>query len=214
MKAERKYLYAWRNPAEGLLVLSGVTFAEFVQDLQNQSGLLLIRHQSSSTRFDPKSRFEVVLAEDFSDLTNEDIYSWGDFVFVDFRTSFPLSIRKEAVAQLLYFGQMGRPYSKVRFLDLDNTFMYWGHDDGWYLALYGAEPALLDGLVSRKMQKLGLKGQSLKEAMGIIEEGKQAIWVADGTVEVCQQSRDIDAIIADKGSPTQPRTLRRVPRRK
>jgi hypothetical protein len=76
------------------------------------------------------------LQDEIPKVVGENIYSWGDFCWVDYNTeNFP-HLTKREIAELLYFGHKAEPLNEVRIPSLNNKYLFYAHDDGWFLKLY------------------------------------------------------------------------------
>ena len=85
-------------------------------------------------------------------LTMEDVYSLGDFGFVDY--AFPHNtseLSEEEIAELLYLGHMFKPLRSPFFEVLQNRFAYLSHDDGWYCKIFCRHPCNFFAVLFKKI---------------------------------------------------------------
>jgi len=132
----RDYLYVWNDFENKHVIASGIECADIVATLPGESALILLDHRYKNHSYDPDSGFEYVRHADLPRMLAEDIYSWGNFTWVDFVGDTPSGLSRQEVAELLFFGHTANPFGKVRFESLQNRFLTYIHDDGWYLDLY------------------------------------------------------------------------------
>ena len=193
----RDYLYAWRDKEDEFLVASGLQFSDIVTSLRGQGGIILLKHGYADARHDGNSWFEYVRGADLPGLLSEDIYSYGDFCWVDFvEDDFPKFTDNE-IAELLYFGHMAKPLRKAVLPCLQNRFMYHSHDDGWFLKLYYAnwesvESLLLDAIGKTAMAPLA------SETVALVSQGKSGAWVSGDKVLESERTMDMDAVLNER----------------
>jgi len=81
------------------------------------------------------------LKADLPSLLQDDIYGYGDFIWVDFENEKSLdSLSPTNVAELLYMAHMGEPLQSPFLSAINNRFVYYAHDDGWSTRLYCRNP--------------------------------------------------------------------------
>jgi hypothetical protein len=191
----RDYLYLWNDPARNFIVASGIAFEDVTPLLVPDHGLVLLAHgDPNAARHDSKSRFAFVPPDAVSSLSSEEIYSWGDFCWVDFAGRYLPEIGKRDIAELLYFCHMAEPLGKGEVSVLRNRFMCWAHDDGWYLKLYYNDWVHVTRLVTPILDRLRVPNDA-RQLLDDIRRAINAWWISNGEVTTCPKTHDIDSIL-------------------
>ncbi len=132
----RNVMYMYYIPKEKCLYTFNIMFKEFV-DVIKSINVLLLKSESTSGEHHLKSGFDFVRSEELNELTEENVYTFGDFCWVDFDNVDSLdNMSPNDIAELLYLGHMMIPLKSAEFTNLKNRFAYLAHDDGWYNKLY------------------------------------------------------------------------------
>jgi hypothetical protein len=190
----RNYLYLWHQPESKRLISSGIEFRDFIPELTTISGLVLVRHQYDEALLDPASGFEYVQADDLPRLAADDVYGYGDFCWADIGRDVELAgLSDQAIAELAFFGHMLRPFREVEIPGLDNRFLYYGHDDGWYARIFYHEWEPLGSILRRLLPDVLPEEQALR-TLEMVRRGKDAFWCCQGSVIECAQTENIDAL--------------------
>jgi hypothetical protein len=187
----REYLYIWNNPEEQFIVASGLEFKDLAPQL-SAGGVILLEHNSEVTRYDRNSLFEYVPRAELPKLVKENIYSWGNFSWVDYSadTAMVPEIPPEDVAAVLYYGHARKPLHGIRIESLGNQFLAYAHDDGWFLQLYYIEWEPLWGILSKICPEL------LPESIARpLQEGSLAFWINDHIAEQEEKTYDVDSVL-------------------
>lgn len=100
------------------------------------------------------------------------MYSYGTFSWIDFEELPALdSLSPTDMAEILYFRHFGRPLNKVFFDQLNNSFAFYGHDDGCISEVYSKNVFEFSNILSnvivqqvnaftkRKIRPLNLEAQ-------------------------------------------------------
>ena len=185
----REYLYIWNNPEERFIVASGLEF-KYLAPLLCVGGLILLEHKSEVARYDNKSLFEYVPKAGFRDLANEDMYSWGNFSWVDYSADTVPAITPEDVAEILYFGHAAKPLREIHIQSIGNQFLAYAHDDGWFLQLYYVEWESVWRILS-KLYPVLLSGNVAVP----LQEGSSALWMNNGLVVQEVKTFDVDSVL-------------------
>ena len=194
----RDYLYIWNDPKEQFIVVSGLEFQSFAAYFSKNGALLLLNHKSDSTSCDDKSGFEFVPHTNISELASEDIYSWGNFAWLDYQSPHPRpfpppAIPPEEIAELLYFAHTGKPLRNIQIPSLGNKFLAYAHDDGWFLRLYYTAWSDLE-----EMLKANTAHQLDTKTLNRLRAGDCAFWIQSGVAEEEDQSFDVDSIMSHR----------------
>jgi len=132
-----KKLYIYKSLSNDETVLSGIRFCDFIEHSPIPiNNILLLKGDCIGEK--SWNRFELFEGhEQIAKLKQEDIYSHGDFSFVDYANTGSLHLlTDEQIAELLYFSHMRKPLRSPFFDALRNEFAYLAHDDGWYCKVY------------------------------------------------------------------------------
>jgi hypothetical protein len=189
----RDYLYIFNDPKAKFILASGIEFKVLENHLSGR-GLFLLKHEYPDTGYDLQSRFEYLPSADIKELSKENIYGWGDFCWIDFLGSPPFQLEKKTISELLYFAHTSEPLNASRFTELQNKFLCYIHDDGWYLKLYYNDWNDIAGLLKDVIPRL--KGNC--DIIRDIEIGDEAYWISKGVAEPCDKTTDIDGILNKK----------------
>ena len=154
MKKPRTKIYIKISPEESKIVYSGIEFSEFIEFLPKPiENILLIEGDYWGNK--QAHNFELLEGREIENLAKEDVYSFGNFSFVDYaHTAAVNGLSNQQVAELLYLAHAARPLSSPFFAPLENRFAYLAHDDGWYCKLYCRDlrdftPVLLGKIMAR-----------------------------------------------------------------
>lgn len=137
MKKTRTKIYVKASLETSEVVYTGIEFAEFIRYLPAPiENLMLLKGSFWGNRVE--HHFELFEGQDsVSKLAKENIYSCGDFCFVDYSSVNAMSrLSEQQIAELLYMAHIGKPLTAPFFEQLQNRFAYLAHDDGWYCKLY------------------------------------------------------------------------------
>ena len=148
-------VYMKSSPENHETVFSGITFADFVEFIPIPvENIILLK--SGYTSYMSIHNFELLEGkESINKLKLDDIYSYGDFSFVDYTdTSLPSQLTDSNVAELLYLSHMNKPLKSPFFEVLQNNFAYLSHDDGWWCKLYSKESEAPIALLLNKLRKI------------------------------------------------------------
>lgn len=186
----RNYLYIWHDPKNQLIVASGIEFKDFMPIFCGHGGLVLIEHKSEVAGHDSESGFDFVTNAGFSQLMNEDIYSWGNFVWIDYKVSIFPKLSDVEVSEILYFAHEGKPLNSVTIQGLENQFMAYIHDDGWYLKIYYSNwvefEILINTMIPSSIGKLNTSE---------LKKGHHGYWLQDGQIIIEEKTHAIDQIL-------------------
>lgn len=137
MKKLRTKIYAKVTPKNHEIVYSGIEFIEFIKFLSPPiENLILIKGDYWGNKQD--HNFELLEGqEQIEKLSEENIYNFGDFCFVDYlKSGDTAGLSDQQIAELLYIAHIGKPLDSPFFTSLQNRFVYLAHDDGWYCKLF------------------------------------------------------------------------------
>jgi len=147
-------MYVNISAGKGVTIFSGVSFSDFIECIPTPvENILLLK----SGYLAPKNRrgFEVLEGKDnISELLREDIYSYGDFSFIDYKDADSIEqLKNEHVAELLYLAHTLEPLKSPYFEALQNKFVYLSHDDGWWCKIFCRDLQIPISIAVNKLQK-------------------------------------------------------------
>ncbi|ASV67275.1 MULTISPECIES: hypothetical protein [Cytobacillus] len=177
----RDLIYILLNEKDQSVISYGIEFSEFMQSLQNRTGhLLLVKHQYDNGELNVHTMFDWVAHEDLPALINEDVYSYGDFCWIDFEEEESLNeLPAQAIAELLYLSHVKEHLKKPFYNHLSNRYCYLAHDDGWLNKVYYRDwqdfYKMLGDVAAMKMEHLkvekSLLGLKKKKTYPQVPEG-------------------------------------------
>ncbi|WP_080848810.1 hypothetical protein [Cytobacillus gottheilii] len=134
----RDLVYILLNEQEQYVMTYGIEFAEFSQSLSDSfNHLLLLKHNFDHGEFHVHTMLDFVTKEKLSKLVNDDVYSYGDFCWIDFEEVEALNeLPGQVLAELLYLGHTKEHLRQPFYNILSNRFVYLAHDDGWLNKTY------------------------------------------------------------------------------
>lgn len=186
MREVEDLLYILYDKENKIVKTSGMQFEEFYNSLAiKPNNILILEGDFCSDQFDYTTRCEYCSKENIHYLLNDNIYNYGDFSWVDFKTVEGLeALKPKEVAELLYLARFSIPINDTYFKKLYNRFFYYAHDDGWYnhtyyndieefneilgyiivnkiRAIYNLQPEPLDIDIINRLCKLAYEGISI-----------------------------------------------------
>ncbi|MBS7528074.1 hypothetical protein KHM83_15415 [Fusibacter paucivorans] len=144
----RDIIYLNYDKKSKRLISYGIEFYEFIESLSVLPEHLLILEGGFGTHFNMTTLSEYCGKDDIEDLKKEDIYSYGNFSWIDFETVHGLeSLSAQEVAEIFYVSKMWQPLNSTYFEPLNNRFIYNAHDDGWINHVYYNDMADLKAVI-------------------------------------------------------------------
>ena len=178
----RHYLYIWHDPAERMLVASGIEFKDVIPALLEADGIVL-RKGSAGTARKPAA-WQALARQQLPALAQEDLHACGSHAWADYLGAQPAPGDADVAAMLGHRGAL-TPLPALR-----GRFLAFAHDDGWYLKLlYSAwddAAALLAGAIPPTLGSLD---------MDALQRGGNGYWLQDGAVQVELKTHDIDGVL-------------------
>jgi hypothetical protein len=190
----RNYLYLWHQPATHCLIASGIEFRDLIPELAGSGGVVLLRHQFDDASFDRASRLQFVQTNRLDELANDNVNSYGDFCWADFGPGVSIAdLSDSSVAELMFFAHAARPLHSRSIPGLENHFLYYSHDDGWYARIFYRDWNLLVPALHRLFGRL-LNQQQIMQAIVLVQRGTCAYWCCEGAIAECEATEDIDSL--------------------
>lgn len=138
MRRLRDAFYINAFPESNEIVYYGMQLNEFIKYAPIElNQLLLLEAEYFGTGFSSKTKFEIVDEYEMKGFLKEDVYSYGDFCWVDFNQKENVEkLKPIEIAELLYLGHMFKPVTSPFFQRINNRYAYLSHDDGYFCRLY------------------------------------------------------------------------------
>jgi hypothetical protein len=116
----------------------GIEFNEFAAAFSGSlNHLLLLKHRFDDADFNMHTLLEYCPEDRIAKLASEDVYSYGNFCWIDFIEEEVLNeLTGQEIAELLYLGHQKQHLKLPFYNKLGNRFVYLAHDDGWYNKIY------------------------------------------------------------------------------
>ncbi|GIN86553.1 oxalate:formate antiporter [Heyndrickxia sporothermodurans] len=135
--ANRGIIYAHMNAVDHYVISYGIEFHEFCQAFSDLSNLLLLRHKFEDGNFNLHTLLDYVESESIQRIIEDDVYSYGDFCWLDFDDEEALNrLDGQEIAELLYLSHIKTHLRLPFYRKLNNRFAYLSHDDGWFNKIY------------------------------------------------------------------------------
>lgn len=134
----RDLVYIHLNEKEQYVITHGIDFFEFARaQLERMNSLLLLKHRFHDGEFNMHTMFEYVPKENLKKLIEEDVYSYGDFCWIDFEEAETLNeLPGQMIAELLFLSHVKEHLRKPFYNYLNNRYVYLAHEDGWFNKTY------------------------------------------------------------------------------
>ena len=178
----RHYLYIWHDPAERMLIASGIEFKDVIPALAEADGIVLRRGSAGTTR--KPAAFQTLARLQLSVLAQEDMHAWGSHAWADWQGKPPAFPDAGVAAMLDHRGAL-TPLPALR-----SRFLAFAHDDGWYLKLLYREwedvAAMLASVIPPALGTLDLAA---------LQQGDDGYWLQDGTVQAELKTHAIDSVL-------------------
>ena len=178
----RHYLYIWHDPAERMLVASGIELNDLIPALRHADGIVL-RRGGAGTAAKP-APYQALVRQQLPALAREDLYACGSHAWADYRGAPPACGDADVAAMLGHRGALTPPAA------LRGRFLAFAHDDGWYLKLlYVAWDDVVQLLAGAIPPALGALD------MDALQQGSDGYWLQDGAVQLEVKTHDIDSVL-------------------
>lgn len=153
MRRMRDVFYLNAYPENNEIVNYGMELREFLKCTPMKlNHMLLLDAEYYGPYVSAKTKLEVVDKENMHEFLKEDIYSYGNFAWVDFNQKENIEkLTPTEVAELLYIGHTSRPVHSPFFEKIDNRYVYLAHDDGYFCRLYCKYYNELEEIIANKI---------------------------------------------------------------
>lgn len=153
MRRMRDVFYINAFPENKEIVYYGMQLNEFLKCTPAEvNKLLILEGEYFGRGFSSKTKLQVVEDDEMEEFLCEDIYSYGDFAWVDFDDRDNLeNLEPIEIAKLLYLGHMFKPIDTPFIDKIQNRYAYLAHDDGWFCRLYSREYSDIQEIICNKI---------------------------------------------------------------
>lgn len=193
MSKIRDLLYMSYDNKLKRVISYGMEFNEFIRSLTSKPENVLVLQGYYGTKFDFTTSCEYCSREDLEEFIQEDVYSYGNFSWIDFEREEALKeLEPYEVAELLYLGKLWKPVNETYFKKLNNRFAYMAHDDGWVNHTYYNKirdfKEVISGVIRDKLYRIyDFKTEEIKEH------------ILDKIIQLCIEGCAIDLMRLEKG---------------
>lgn len=134
----RDLIYVHLNQANQYVLSYGIEFEEFAAAFSGSlNHLLLLKHGFDDADYNMHTSLEYCPDYKVDKLAEEDVYSYGDFCWIDFIDEEGLNeLTPQEIAELLYLGHLKQHLKSPFYSKLGNRFVYLARDDGWFNKIY------------------------------------------------------------------------------
>lgn len=134
----RDFYYTVCDFEENKVFSCGATFLDFMKFIKiKPNNILLLNSSFGDGKYNRDIGLDYVDSENMESLINDDVYSYGDFCWVDYDDISVIdNISKIELAEVLYIGHMFEPLHKANINWLNNKYIYTGHDDDYWTKIY------------------------------------------------------------------------------
>jgi hypothetical protein len=150
----RDVFYINGNISKGEFNYYGMEFSEFIQySPKTINNLLLLAHNYHRAEYCSRYYLDIVEGQRAIELmAKDDIYTYGDFCFVDYDQHSDIeNLSPTEVASLLYLSHMKSPLDSAFFNVLKNNYAYLAHDDGWFCRLHCKDATDFSDIIGNKI---------------------------------------------------------------
>ncbi|WP_353097470.1 hypothetical protein [Tissierella praeacuta] len=116
----------------------GATFLDFMEFIKiRPNNILLLKASFGDGKYNRNIGFDYVDSENMEELINDDVYSYGDFIWVDYDdVNIINNMSSLELAELLYIGYTFKPLDEPFMNWLNNKYIYLAHDDDYWTKIY------------------------------------------------------------------------------
>jgi hypothetical protein len=134
----RDLIYVHLNQSDQYVLSYGIEFSEFAAAFSGSlNHLLLLKHKFDDADFNMHTLLEFCPEERIHKLTNEDVFAYGDFCWIDFIEEEVLNeLTGQEIAELLYLGHQKQHLKAPFYNKLGNRFVYLADEDGYFNKTY------------------------------------------------------------------------------
>ncbi len=134
---------------------SGIKFKEFIDGIDKKpKNILILSGDSIFSIRNMNINFDYIENNNLENFYNEDVYSFGDFNWIDFDKESDLdNIDKLELAKILYINHIKEPFDEFIFKSLNNNYVYLSHDDDYIANIYMKDINTYKNVINKKILK-------------------------------------------------------------
>lgn len=134
----KNFYYTVCDFEENKVFSCGATFFDFMKHIKiKPNNILLLKASFGDGKYDRKIGLDYVDSENMEDLIKDDVYSYGDFIWLDYNDpSIIDNMSGVELSELLYIGHTFSPLNKALINWINNKYLYLAHDDDYWTKIY------------------------------------------------------------------------------
>lgn len=132
------FCYIKIDEVNNYVLTSGMEFKDFMNGIKiKPNNILILEGYPYNSVYSNKLFMEYITKEHMESFVEEDVYSYGDFCWIDFEKEDNLkNVTDQELAELLFVSHKHIPLSKIDFDSLNNKYIYLSHDDDYWVKIY------------------------------------------------------------------------------
>ncbi|QUH18649.1 hypothetical protein [Alkaliphilus sp. B6464] len=156
----RHFYYVVSDFKNNQIFSCGATFSEFMEFIENKpDNILLLNGCFGDGKYHSDIKFDYADKENMKDLIDDNVYSYGDFCWIDYKNMNTLdNITKLQLAELLYLKHKFEPLYDAHINWMSNDYLYMAHDDDYWTKIFIKNIQSYKNVVHGKILK-ALKGR-------------------------------------------------------
>lgn len=134
----RHFYYVVSDFETNKIFSCGATFSEFMEFIKiKPTNILLLEAYFGNGKYHKDIKFDYVDGGNMKEFINDDVYSYGNFCWVDYNDISLLdNMNKLEIAELLYIRHKFEPLYEAHINWLNNNYLYMAHDDDYWTKIY------------------------------------------------------------------------------
>lgn len=134
----RNLCYIKINKQENMIFSCGMPFEDFMRNISVQpDNILLMDGEYFGGEYHLETGFEYVEKKNLEDLINDNVYNYGDFCWMDYKSKNQIdNLTPRELSELLYLVHRHEPLESPFSSKLNNRYTYIAHDDYWWTRVY------------------------------------------------------------------------------
>ncbi|MBF8984762.1 hypothetical protein IZY60_14560 [Lutibacter sp. B2] len=134
----RQFYYVVSNFEKNEIFSCGAKFTEFMEFITiKPENILLLKSDFGCGKYYQDIGLDYVDSENMKDLINDDVYSYGNFCWIDYKNISSLdNMAPTQLSELLYISHRFKPLYSPHVECLNNNYLYLAHDDDYWTNIY------------------------------------------------------------------------------
>jgi hypothetical protein len=153
LKRKRDNIYIFRGSPDDEYLISGLQFYEFAQWVKPPlENIMLLDGRFLMEEMNIYALSIIEGANNITDYSFKDLYSLGNFHFVDYKKQGATNLLSpQEIASLLYLSHTEELLSSPYISCLENRFAYLAHDDGFFCKLFCRDSLVICDVIAEKI---------------------------------------------------------------